>query len=190
MPLTDSEATAGGFYVGVVGLALAAIEFVIVWWGRLRGLLVDRFELYRLTDGLVECSRYGWWKASYQPPTEAEYNGLQTSLQQAAVDRAENAEGRLTTAEDLLTAERQAHETTMAGLLATERQAHQTAMASLAESHRTALEKVQRDLLVAETKLDCWAEVREELKRDLEREVTRRERAERSLLLRSLRRRR
>ena len=40
MPLTDSEATAGGFYVGVVGLALAAIEFVIVWWGRLRGLLV------------------------------------------------------------------------------------------------------------------------------------------------------
>ena len=89
----------------------------------------------------MECSRYGWWKASYQPPTEAEYNGLQTSLQQAAVDRAENAEGRLTTAEDLLTAERQAHETTMAGLLATERQAHETAMASLAESQRTALEK-------------------------------------------------
>jgi len=40
MPLTDSEATADSFYIGIVGLVLAGIEALLIWWRRFRNALM------------------------------------------------------------------------------------------------------------------------------------------------------
>ncbi|MCJ1384585.1 hypothetical protein MMC17_007702 [Xylographa soralifera] len=156
MPLTDSEATIAGFWVGEVGFVITGTEYLVVWGRRLWDLCV-------LTDDVVKYSYFGWAEASWQPPTEAEYNGMKARLRDAE-GRAERAEGRATTAEGLLKTERQLHQTTVDGLV-----------------HRNQLQKLQNDLLVAQTRLDCLAEAEAR---------TRAERAERMVLLRTGRRRR
>ncbi|MCJ1282768.1 hypothetical protein MMC26_002094 [Xylographa opegraphella] len=98
MPLTDSEATSGGFYVGVVGLVLAAVEFLIVWGRRGYGLLAYA----RLTTGEASLT-----------VAEARLTTAEAGLT--------TAEACLTAAEDLLGAERQAHQTTVHELAETHR---------------------------------------------------------------------
>ncbi|MCJ1391239.1 hypothetical protein MMC18_004102 [Xylographa bjoerkii] len=151
MPFTDSEATSGGFIVDIIGVVLASIEFFIVWCRRVYLALVYL--------GLAE--------PSYKPPTEAEYSTLQARLR--------IAEAAARDTEDLLNTEREARRTNAEAaardaedVLNTEREAHQTIVEALTETQRTELRKVQDELLVAQTKLDCWDELKGELRRDLE----------------------